>query len=157
METLEIESSESDPEPEETKEERPFAEPDFAQTNDGSADEEAEASGNADEDELEETPSTTLVAPEPKTRPSGKALWGKSKPSNELDEEDPFEEPLEEPDLSSNSSRKSPSLELDKKSSTAQSELSFDSSPKGRFEGEEANVVDGEDLDLPPFLRKKKS
>ncbi len=35
-------------------------------------------------------------------------------------------------------------------------ELSLDSSPRGRFEGEDPNVVDGEDLDLPPFLRKKK-
>jgi cell division protein FtsZ len=37
-----------------------------------------------------------------------------------------------------------------------QSELSLDSAPRGRFEGESPNVVDGEDLDLPPFLRKKK-
>ncbi len=37
-----------------------------------------------------------------------------------------------------------------------QNELSLDSSPRGRFEGEDPNVLDGEDLDLPPFLRKKK-
>ncbi len=38
-----------------------------------------------------------------------------------------------------------------------QDELSFKKVPRGRFEGESPNVVDGEDLDLPPFLRKKKS
>jgi cell division protein FtsZ len=37
-----------------------------------------------------------------------------------------------------------------------QDELSFKKTPRGRFEGENPNVVDGEDLDLPPFLRKKK-
>lgn len=38
-----------------------------------------------------------------------------------------------------------------------QDELSFKKVPRGRFEGESPNVVDGEDLDLPPFLRKKKT
>jgi hypothetical protein len=37
-----------------------------------------------------------------------------------------------------------------------QNELSLDSAPRGRFEGENPNVFEGEDLDLPPFLRKKK-
>lgn len=37
-----------------------------------------------------------------------------------------------------------------------QSELSFDAGPRGRFEGEKPNLVDGEDLDIPPYLRKKK-
>lgn len=50
----------------------------------------------------------------------------------------------------------SPTLKLGVKTETPQSELSFDSSPRGRFEGENPNVFDGEDLDLPPFLRKKK-
>jgi cell division protein FtsZ len=38
-----------------------------------------------------------------------------------------------------------------------QDELSFKKVPRGRFEGESPNVIDGEDLDLPPFLRKKKT
>ncbi len=46
-------------------------------------------------------------------------------------------------------------LKLDSKGPSPQSELAFDKSPKGRFEGENPNVFDGEDLDLPPFLRKK--
>jgi cell division protein FtsZ len=49
-----------------------------------------------------------------------------------------------------------PKLKLGIKSGSPQSELSLDSSPRGRFEGEKPNVFEGEDLDLPPFLRKKK-
>ena len=47
-------------------------------------------------------------------------------------------------------------LKLDQKNPTDQDELSFKKTPRGRFEGENPNVLDGEDLDLPPFLRKKK-
>jgi cell division protein FtsZ len=49
-----------------------------------------------------------------------------------------------------------PKLKLGIKPSGSQSELSLESAPRGRFEGESPNVFDGEDLDLPPFLRKKK-
>jgi len=49
-----------------------------------------------------------------------------------------------------------PKLKLGIKTPTSQSELSLDATPRGRFEGENPNVFDGEDLDLPPFLRKKK-
>ncbi len=38
---------------------------------------------------------------------------------------------------------------------TAQGELQLDGTPKGKFEGEQPNLLDGEDLDIPPFLRKK--
>ena len=37
-----------------------------------------------------------------------------------------------------------------------QGELLLDGGPKGKFEGEAPNLVDGEDLDIPAFLRKKK-
>lgn len=47
-------------------------------------------------------------------------------------------------------------LKLDAKHPIDQDELSFKKTPRGRFEGENPNVLDGEDLDLPPFLRKKK-
>ena len=49
-----------------------------------------------------------------------------------------------------------PKLKLGVKAGSPQSELSFDTAPRGRFEGVSPNVVNGEDLDLPPFLRKKK-
>ena len=38
----------------------------------------------------------------------------------------------------------------------AQGELELDGGPKGKFEGESPNVLEGEDLDIPPFLRKKR-
>ena len=47
-------------------------------------------------------------------------------------------------------------LKLGSKHPSDQNELSFKKTPRGRFEGENSNVIDGEDLDLPPFLRKKK-
>jgi cell division protein FtsZ len=47
-------------------------------------------------------------------------------------------------------------LKLGSKHPSDQNELSFKKTPRGRFEGENSNVINGEDLDLPPFLRKKK-
>lgn len=49
-----------------------------------------------------------------------------------------------------------PKLKLGAKPAGPQNELSFDSPPRGRFEGEKPNLFEGEDLDLPPFLRKKR-
>jgi cell division protein FtsZ len=42
------------------------------------------------------------------------------------------------------------------KTPAGQAELSFDAGPRGRFAGESPNLVDGDDLDIPPFLRKKR-
>lgn len=36
-----------------------------------------------------------------------------------------------------------------------QGELELDGGPRGRFEGESPNLIDGEDLDVPPYLRKR--
>ena len=36
-----------------------------------------------------------------------------------------------------------------------QAELELDGGPRGRFEGESPNLIDGEDLDVPPYLRKR--
>ncbi|MBK1831545.1 cell division FtsZ family protein [Verrucomicrobiaceae bacterium R5-34] len=38
----------------------------------------------------------------------------------------------------------------------AQPELELDGGPKGKFEGESPNFHEGEDLDIPPFLRKRR-
>ena len=44
----------------------------------------------------------------------------------------------------------------EKKSPKAgQGELELDGGPRGRFEGESPNLIDGEDLDVPPYLRKR--
>lgn len=99
-------------------------------------------------------------APAPKRRQPEKPLWGKDEHQKDLndgdEDDDPFSVSLDgEADEAKPSS--SPELKLGSKQPGSQSELSFDSAPRGRFEGENPNVVDGEDLDLPPFLRKKKS
>ena len=43
-----------------------------------------------------------------------------------------------------------------KSAEPSQSELELDGGPKGKFEGENPNFHEGEDLDIPPFLRKKR-
>jgi cell division protein FtsZ len=120
------------------------------------------------EEEAPEEPAleSSGFTPLPKKRPPGVAPWGKGQGSkatvescaDDIDDEnvDDLEpEAPEEPEATPESAN-IPKLKLGVKTSGPQSELSFDSSPRGRFEGENPNVVDGEDLDLPPFLRKKK-
>jgi hypothetical protein len=79
----------------------------------------------------------------PPKRPEGEKPW-----TTAMGPKDPAPELSLDPEP--------PKLKLGVKSSGAQSELSLDSTPRGRFEGENPNVFEGEDLDLPPFLRKKK-
>jgi cell division protein FtsZ len=105
---------------------------------------------------------TASYVPGPKRRPSLTAPWGKSSASpfpediaddKELEELAPPPEPFS---LAEVTEPEPPKLTLGIKPSGPQSELSLDSKPRGRFEGESPNVFEGEDLDLPPFLRKKK-
>lgn len=114
----------------------------------------------------------TLIS---KKRPSIDAPWGKRKPlefPDDIPEETPTsaaeqppvsavaEEVLPEPIPAqipaTEPDPELPKLKLGIKGSGPQSELSLDSTPRGRFEGETPNVFNGEDLDLPPFLRKKR-
>ncbi|MDP3851012.1 MAG: hypothetical protein Q8Q59_10940 [Luteolibacter sp.] len=87
----------------------------------------------------------------PPKRPAGIKPWspvvGPKNYVPDLDDE-PAPAPSPEPEA--------PKLRLGIKPAGPQSELSLDSTPRGRFEGENPNVFEGEDLDLPPFLRKKK-
>ena len=102
--------------------------------------------------------------PVPKRRPSLTAPWGKPKTAEfpediaeDLPEDGPDQDLGVEPEPASPPAEpEAPKLKLGIKPSGSQSELSLDSAPRGRFEGESPNVFDGEDLDLPPFLRKKK-
>ncbi len=64
-------------------------------------------------------------------------------------EEEAEEEDLEEEDTSEDSTD-------EKSKNTDQVEMELDGGPKGRFEGTNPNVMDGEDLDVPPYLRKKR-
>ena len=85
----------------------------------------------------------------PRKRPPGIVPWNPTAgPKVEASER------KESPVATSDS--ETPKLKLGVKSTGSESELSLDSSPRGRFEGENPNVFEGEDLDLPPFLRKKK-
>ena len=99
----------------------------------------------------ENAPAASSFTPIPKKRPSPTAPWGRPQPAE-------FPENQPEPELAQETTAASeaPKLKLGIKSSAPQSELSLDSAPRGRFEGESPNVFEGEDLDLPPFLRKKK-
>jgi cell division protein FtsZ len=96
--------------------------------------------------------------PLPKRKLPAVAHWGVTKPAESEPEIADLElEPqLELPPLVVAAEPEPPKLKLGIKSSVAQNELSLESSPRGRFDGEAPNVIDGEDLDLPPFLRKKK-
>lgn len=110
--------------------------------------------------EVEETPSLAeqepaAFTPEPLDLEQAEPEW--------LQESEASEEAVaevvavaEEPEPAGVSVSEGPTLKLRAKTGVPQSELSLDGGPRGRFEGESPNVVDGEDLDLPPFLRKKR-
>lgn len=155
----------TEPEPIPQKEERPFAEPEIVKPDLDSTvahepaaidEPEPEASKEPDisDSEMDIKEPDFSATRKPKNRPVGKQIWG-AKVSDSTDDE-PFIDDLSEDDNSAKSSS-SPQLKLDSKQPGSQSELSFESAPRGRFEGENPNVFEGEDLDLPPFLRKKKS
>lgn len=103
----------------------------------------------ADEEETDDSELPDLEAAGfsalPPQRPPGAKPWI---PAMGPKEPDPAPELSLEPEP--------PKLKLGIKTVGQQSELSLDSTPRGRFEGENPNVFEGEDLDLPPFLRKKK-
>lgn len=144
------------PEPEQARpEERPFAEPEPIRESEQPSPEPIPEPIVAEEEEIvvaEESPSQNPPSPEPKSRRSGKNIWGKGEPKPfDSADEDVFNNDL--PDSPAPATQ----LKLGAKVPGTQSELAFESAPRGRFEGENPNVFDGEDLDLPPFLRKKKS
>jgi cell division protein FtsZ len=97
-----------------------------------------------------ESPGITAI---PEKRPPGATPWSIAKGPKTLEPELP---PIDLETPASSPKSETPKLKLGIKPATPQSELSLDSTPRGRFEGEAPNVFDGEDLDLPPFLRKKK-
>ena len=112
-----------------------------------------------------------LISPEPSKEAIAEALEVKPEPpvmtptsSVEAVQPDPstlVPEAQDEPEVMPTRDSKvdltsSLQLKLGSKNPSDQNELSFKNTPRGRFEGENPNVVDGEDLDLPPFLRKKK-
>ncbi|MBK1883143.1 cell division FtsZ family protein [Luteolibacter pohnpeiensis] len=125
----------------EEDDEPPFAETTYAPRN----------TKGKSEDEMDAF--TFFDNPAPAKAPA-KKLWGKPV-TDELPEQKPASSQPERP-REAIPSVEQPKLKLGGKPPGNQSELSFESAPRGRFEGQSPNVVDGEDLDLPPFLRKKR-
>ena len=87
--------------------------------------------------------------------------------TNKSEDKEKVEE-LEKEKIDSSPSNSSPSVtelpprrdlnvgvDTAEKKKKPQAELALDGGPKGKFSGEEPNLVDGEDLDIPPFLRNK--
>jgi cell division protein FtsZ len=125
--------------------------------------EEANPEPIEDADELESK--TPVFIPTPRKKSSLPAPWGKAKASEppaqaavsqEIRDFEDLESIEEFSAPTSPADAEPPKLKLGIKGTGAQNELSLDSAPRGRFEGESPNVFEGEDLDLPPFLRKKK-
>jgi cell division protein FtsZ len=116
------------------------------------------------EDEEEDPNAPNLASsgftPIPKKRPPGVSPWsvarGIQNPATEAERTGTAASTAADTPASAPTEPETPKLKLGIKPATPQSELSLDSAPRGRFEGENPNVFDGEDLDLPPFLRKKK-
>jgi cell division protein FtsZ len=78
----------------------------------------------------------------------------------EIDLEADSADDFADPKLKGESDKEDPEPEIIKlevsKSSGNQGELLLEGAPKGRFDGESPNVdKDGEDLDVPPYLRKR--
>lgn len=74
-------------------------------------------------------------------------------PETDLVSDEPVVEEVQEGPVAEAKTRASKS----KRQSSGQGELLLEGVPKGRFDGEEPNVSkDGEDLDIPPYLRKKR-
>lgn len=70
----------------------------------------------------------------------------------------PAPEPAPKQEAAPASAPEVPKLKLGVKGAAGapHEELELGSTPRGRFEGQDPALIDGEDLDLPPFLRKKK-
>lgn len=113
----------------------------------------------ADEEAWQTASAAPSFTPGPKRRPSLTTPWGKKAPEfpEDLSDEGPDQDlGMDAETVTASADPEPPKLKLGIKPTGAQSELSLDSAPRGRFEGETPNVFEGEDLDLPPFLRKKK-
>lgn len=74
---------------------------------------------------------------------------------DEGDDKEVFLETAAEDKPISTAEKKKPIFETIHRS-PGQGELELEGGPKGRFDGEEPNIENGEDLDIPPYLRRKK-
>jgi len=140
--------------------------------------EEAEPDEEVAEDHTEEEIEEELEEPEEletqedeEEEDEALELEGELEEDEEIEEEDDDDEPEhledefiaeenpeeEEEDLIEDDEELELAPDSDEEKSPAdQVELELDGGPKGRFEGTSPNVMDGEDLDVPPYLRKKR-
>ncbi len=158
---------EPEPEPEEVEEEI-SAEPEGEQEQQEEevvAEEEAEAA----EEEAPRDPEIKIVDEDPGQEPeaseeaSEEVVEDVIKEETETTEELPAEQQEVEAEAEEPVAEEAPATppRRGKKSKATpapspQGELLLDGGPRGKFEGEAPNLVDGEDLDIPAFLRKKK-
>ncbi|MGE9268252.1 MAG: cell division protein FtsZ [Verrucomicrobiales bacterium] len=127
--------------------------------------EEAEDEELEDENEEEEVEEEVEVVRVEEVRKKGPVF--KRLEAQKTEEEDIWDELDDEPDQESEPEQETedfvdlPPREVKKeekkeRQSGGQAELELDGGPKGRFTGEEPNLLDGEDLDVPPYLRNKR-
>lgn len=146
------EDEDLDDEPEDQLEEEEEPEAELADESPmNSGEEEEEIDEKDEEDDLAEA---IVLKPTPKSR---RPLQTRSRDKEPLQEDELGE--LEDDDweaVQPSPSSRPPRTSLPRKGkSGSQTELELDGGPKGRFEGESPNLDDGEDLDVPPYLRKR--
>jgi len=119
--------------------------------------EEVESEDGTEEDSLEEEEDAeeALEEGDPEDLEESIESEEDSEDSEDEDEDDDFDETEDEDDEEDAPvspyapPRNAPPVK------SSQPELELEGAPKGRFEQLPPNMVDGEDLDIPPFLRKK--
>jgi len=129
---------EEEPEEEVAPEGEPITAEDFIETPEPEEEyEEDDQPAVQEVEEIEEVEATEESQPE-------------NEPIGEIEESETEPEPEPEPERKSHLPPKRAAK------AAAQPELELDGGPKGKFEGESPNFHEGEDLDIPPFLRKKR-
>ena len=95
------------------------------------------------------------IAAEESSEQNGDEL---EQPFAEIDDDDQEDDAQDHHEESGTDSGESFVFDIDESddSQTAQAELELDGGPKGKFQGESPNLLEGEDLDIPPFLRNKR-
>ena len=110
-----------------------------------------------DEDELDELPNrrdalAALTSPGLRIVESDEAE-AEDTPIEEVEEEE-FFEAAEKIQEATEPTEDEPFVDIP--NPAGQGELELEGGPKGRFDGETPNLENGEDLDVPPYLRKKR-
>ena len=121
---------------------------------------EDDSKGKLEEKEKLEEPKINLVSKDPgqDDEPEKEDQSDDSKDEEKNEEKEISEQEYDDPAEEENEEevKTSPPQRKSSNNVQPQGELLLDGGPRGKFEGEAPNLVDGEDLDVPAFLRKKK-